>query len=156
MEPRNPYAPPVESSDAVPPPPESGMALSEAGWATVTGMAKWMRIVSVFFFIAGALLGLSFLAGLVGGGMLFLGGSSTPGQGGLFAGGVLLLLVMALLFIFGAIWLRQAAFHFYDGVLSNTESALAQGFRKLRLYMIAFGIYGILRLAMNAFNLLAR
>jgi hypothetical protein len=49
-------------------------------------------------------------------------------------------------FFAGATWLRGAAWHFYDGVLSNAEHALAHGFRKLRLYLIFYGVLGIVGL----------
>jgi len=147
MDQENPYAPPVETTDAPPIVPDTpGLSLSEQGWGTVTSMAKWMRIVSTFFFIFGALLAVFSLIAIVGGGSMLGRAGSSGLAGGLFAGSMIFMLfVTVMLFVAGA-WLRQSAYHFYDGVLSNAEHALAQGFRKLRLYMILYGVYGILQL----------
>jgi hypothetical protein len=57
------------------------------------------------------------------------------------------------LFSLGATWPRQAAAQFFDGVLSDAEQPLASGFRKLRLYLILYGIYGILGLIGNVIEL---
>lgn len=148
MDRENPYAPPVETAQEAHfvPQDSGGLALSEQGWGTVTSLAKWMRIVSVFLFVFGGLTGLGALAVVVGGGVGMTRGLGLM-QGGLAAGGGLMLFVVAGLFILSGAWLRQSAFHFYDGVLSNAESALAQGFRKLRLFLILYGIYSLLQLA---------
>jgi len=147
MEPENPYAPPVETSDVPPPqvPDTGGLTLSEQGWATVTSLAKWMRIVSTFFFVFGALLAVFSLIALIGGGAALSRGGGGAYGGGILAGSVVVMILITVMLFFAGAWLRQSAYHFYDGVLSNAEFALAQGFRKLRLYMILYGIYGILQ-----------
>jgi hypothetical protein len=149
MDPQNPYAPPVETADAPPPmvPDTGGLTLSEQGWETVTSLAKWMRIVSTFFFIGGALMALGTLFALVGGGAALSRSGGLGATGGAAVGvGLFVMLATTVLLFLGGAWLRQSAFHFYDGVLSNAEHALAQGFRKLRLYMILYGVWGILQL----------
>jgi hypothetical protein len=83
---------------------------------------------------------------LIGGGAAMSRGSLGGVGGGAVAVGVFVMLATTVLLFLGGVWLRQSAFHFYDGVLSNAEHALAQGFRKLRLYMILYGIWGILQL----------
>lgn len=146
----NPYAPPVETSDAFQhamPVAQGGLTISGQGWEIVSSMAKWMRIVSTLQYVGGALIGVlglivvatgsttmarSFTGGLRGGAAVALGGS--------------ILLVMSALFFFAATWLRQSARHFYDGVLSDAERPLADGFRKLRLYLILYGVYAMLSL----------
>jgi hypothetical protein len=40
-------------------------------------------------------------------------------------------------------------------VLSNAEASLGQGFRKLRLYLILYGIFSLLTLAKDIFNLVS-
>jgi hypothetical protein len=142
---QNPYAPPVESSDAydasTAPPERGGLSISGQGWDIVTGMSKWMRIVSTMQYVGGAMLIVLLLLLLAfGGKMMRLGMGST-----IMLSGSILFLYTLLLF-FGATWLRQAASHFYDGVLSDAEQPLAQGFRKLRLYMILYGVFGVLGL----------
>lgn len=152
---QNPYAPPVETSDPLVPGPKGGaLTLSEKGWETVTSLAKWMRIVATFFYICGGLLAAVAVISLITGSSMMDKASSLQ-QGGILAGSAgVMLIVVVLLFLSGA-WLRSAAFHFYDGVLSDAESALAQGFRKLRLFLILYGIYALLGLAENIYQLVA-
>ena len=49
-----------------------------------------------------------------------------------------------LLSIAGAIFLREAASGFERGVYSDDEMTLGAGFRSLRVYLIIFGVLGIL------------
>jgi hypothetical protein len=144
--PVNPYAPPVESADAAyqAPTERGGLSVSGQGWEIVTSMTKWMRIVSTFQFIAAGLIGVMGLA-IVG-----LGGSASffklpvgAGMRGAAMAFGFFFTVLAVLFIFAAVWLRQSAAQFYDGVLSDAEQPLANGFRKLRLYLILYGILGL-------------
>jgi len=147
MDPQNPYAPPVETTDAPPLVPEqSGLALSEQGWGTVTSLAKWMRIVGVFFYIGGAFAALGVLASAVTGGRGFGQAAAANLPTAMLALNILVMIFWTVFFFAGATWLRGAAWHFYDGVLSNAEHALAHGFRKLRLYLIFYGILGIVGL----------
>ena len=148
MDPKNPYAPPVDTADAPPGmvPDTGGLALSEQGWATVTSLAKWMRVVGVFFYIAGAFSAMGVLAMIVSGGTLLSRSSVSGMQGGMLILGGLVMVIWTFFFFFGAAWIRSAAWHFYDGVRSNAEHALAHGFRKLRLYLIFYGILGIVDL----------
>ena len=143
MDDRNPYAPPVESSDAYPPPRPAagGLSLSSFGWDIVSGMSKWMKIVSVLLYIAGAL----FLTGSLA--FASCAGQLPWASAGARAAQVWISIgalgVMGILFLAGATWLRQAATHFYDGVLAGAERPLGLGFRKLRLYLILYGLYAI-------------
>jgi hypothetical protein len=149
--PVNPYAPPVESADVAyqAPTAQGGLSISGQGWEIVSSMAKWMRIVSTFQYILGGLIAVGGVA------LLALTGSAASSRMKLFgmAGGAAVMggvfLAMAVLFILGATWLRQSAAQFYDGVLSDAEQPLANGFRKLRLYLILYGLYGILGLLGN-------
>lgn len=151
---RNPYAPPVETSEAAPVPrlAEAGsLSLSGQGWDIVTGMARWMRIVAVSEWVAAGLLAVFGLILLVMvGRMSGLGSEARWGSLAIAA-----LFVMAALFALGGAWLRQAASHFYEGVLSDAERPLASGFRKLRLYLILYGVYSIFGLIAQIYELLA-
>jgi hypothetical protein len=151
MEPKNPYAPPVETSELYEAPQEpGGLSISGPGWTIVTGMAQWMKIVSTFLYIAAALFGVGSLFSLVAGATSLAGPSSMRGAaaatGGIMAGVTLL---MSILFLLAATWLRRSATHFYEGVLSNAERPLANGFRNLRLYLILYGLYSILVLVVQ-------
>lgn len=156
MDPRNPYAPPVETADRgyapQPPPAEGGgLSLSGDGWETVASMSKWMRIV------AGLQYGLAVLVGLGG---LFVGCQAA--RVGSFAGGkaqallvfsTLMLLAYTVLLVLGATWLKRAALNFYEGVISDHESPLALGFRNLRLYLILYGIFSVIGLVSQVVRL---
>ncbi len=149
VDPRNPYAPPVETSDGghlqpLVPVEGGGLSISAQGWETVAGMSKWMRIVS------GLQYGLGVLVVL---GALFVGCQAA--RVGSLAGGkaqamlvfsTLLLIAYAVLLFLGATWLRRAAVNFYEGVISDHESPLALGFRNLRLYLILYGIFAVIGL----------
>lgn len=148
----NPYAPPAVQSQVpaayaptLAADEPGGLTLSERGWELVTQMAKWMRIVSVFMFIFGGIL-------VVGAALLGLAGVGAGGAGniqglnipvGYFALG---LFVYAAVTILSGVWIRGAAGHFYAGVMSDSPGSLALGFRRLRLYMILYGLVGILGL----------
>jgi hypothetical protein len=160
MDQRNPYAPPAASTAPATPqqPPPGGVAadegtlnLSSYGWEVVSDMAKWMRIVAGFFYVFGgimALVGLGFLAcasrftGRIGGAM----------TAGVIAGTVL----YAVFLIVSATWLRGAAKHFYEGVMGDATSPLALGFRKLRLYLIGYGLVQLVGLATTIIQVVAR
>ncbi|MCC6749338.1 MAG: hypothetical protein IT371_16865 [Deltaproteobacteria bacterium] len=142
----NPYAPPVEtaSSHLAPPPTEpGGLSLSAHGWEIVSSMARWMRIVSTLQYVFGGLLLAGAAIATCAGGSVRLGGARM----GALAMGVGFLVLLAVLLFLGATWLRRAALHFYDGVLSDAQSPLASGFRHLRLYLIMYGLFGVLGLA---------
>ncbi len=149
----NPYAPPVESADSSNDreAPQPYLRFSEQGWEIVASMSKWMRFVSTVQYLVGILL---FSAAV----LLLLTGSSMLPQS-LIQKGIqlsrpeLLILFVAVGFLLGATWLRQAANHFYHGVLADAELALAQGFRKLRLYFILYGCWGLLELLTRTFSL---
>jgi hypothetical protein len=151
MEPKNPYAPPVETLEPYQAPPQAaGLSISGPGWEIVTGMAKWMKIVSTFLYIGAALCAVASLFSLLTGLTSLAGPFAIRGEaataGGLASGSFL---VMTVLFGLAATWLRRSATHFYEGVLSNAERPLADGFRNLRLYLILYGLYSILVLALN-------
>jgi hypothetical protein len=154
---QNPYSPPVESSDAYDasqaPVERGGLSISGQGWDIVTGMSKWMKIVSTLQYVGGALLAVVLLVLVVAGGSFLRRAGSSGAMAGVVGGGVALFAYAILLFL-GATWLRGAAVNFYDGVLSDAEQPLAQGFRKLRLYMILYGIFGILGLLGNVAELI--
>jgi hypothetical protein len=148
----NPYAPPGETSDGYDLVAREGGSLSVSGqgWEIVAGLSKWMRIVSTLQYVIGALLAVLLLILIFAGRMILrrsLGGSAFLGTS------LLLLLGTTLLLFFGATWLRQAATHFYDGVLSDAERPLAHGFRKLRLYLILYGIFGVISLVTDVVKL---
>lgn len=157
---KNPYAPPVEAADLHAPGeevPESGLSLTDEGWQIITSLTRWMRIVGVFYYILGALVGVGVLLALISGGAMLLGVGGGLGAkwGELVVVAVAIFGALAVLLILGAVFLRRAAFHFYDGILSDTESSLARGFRKLRIYLILFGIYGILELVKDVIELVS-
>jgi hypothetical protein len=149
---QNPYAPPVESS-AQPPGPAGGLSLSDHGWDIVSSLARWMRIVAVSEWVAAGLLVVGGLIALSLVSRLGSLDSVAPRSGSLMLGAVF---VMALLFVVGGVWLRQAAAHFHDGVLADAERPLADGFRKLRLYLILYGVYAIVGLATQIYQLVGR
>jgi len=153
MDDKNPYAPPVESSDGYDasqaPVERGGLSISGQGWDIVTGMSKWMKIVSTLQYVGGALLAVVLVIMVVAGGsFLRRAGGSTSATAAVIGVGGALFAYTILLFL-GATWLRGAAVNFYDGVLSDAEQPLAHGFRKLRLYMILYGVFGIIGLLAN-------
>ena len=142
----NPYAPPVETSeDYAPAPPQGGqLSLSAQGWEIVSGMSKWMRIVSGLQYAGAVLVGLGALFFISQSGRLIGDGGFTTR---VLAVSAAVMVAYSLLLFFAASWLRQAASHFYQGVLSDHESPLAQGFRSLRLYLILYAIFSVVGLA---------
>jgi hypothetical protein len=159
---KNPYAPPVETEaeEAMVPTRTSGtLTISHRGWEIVTSMSRWMRIVSTLQYVGAALAGVGFLA-LVGfltfnREMLTKLGEmgSGPQMAGVVGVAIVLPVLVVMLFL-GAMWLRSAAQHFHDGILSNAEQPLARGFRALRKYLILYGIFGILGMLGEFFGLL--
>ncbi len=126
----NPYAAPAGAIEGAP--PSTDLSLTEAGMATVSSLAQWMRIVSVFFFILAGLMGLMAVISLFGGAM-----------------GLIMMIVMgafAVLMAMAGMWLRDAARQFSQGVLHNEEICLGQGFRALRSFFVMYGIFNILGL----------
>ncbi|MBW2735881.1 MAG: hypothetical protein JRH20_26135 [Deltaproteobacteria bacterium] len=150
----NPYAPPAPQAavpvglaptlDAGP----GGLSLSDRGWDLVSQMAKWMRIVSVFMFIFAGILVLTALFLGLGSGLGNIPNQPIPM--GYFAVGILLYSIVSLL---SGIWIRGAAGHFYEGVMSDSPAPLALGFRRLRLYLILYGLVGILGLGFTFMQL---
>ncbi|MBW2455911.1 MAG: hypothetical protein JRI68_15450, partial [Deltaproteobacteria bacterium] len=63
----NPYAAPAGAIEGAP--PSTDLNLTEAGMATVSSLAQWMRIVSVFFFVFAGLMALAAIMSLFGGAM---------------------------------------------------------------------------------------
>lgn len=130
----NPYAPPTASSEA----PPDGLVFSTEGVEVVSSMAKWMRVLSTFYYISLALM-------LLGGGcaMLSAGAMGLP---------VLVGFAIAGAFVgAAATWLRDAADYFERGVGGDDEFSLGMGFRKMRSYWIMFGIISILS-ALSSIN----
>lgn len=146
----NPYAPPAASTEPQAPQlrpnavaaDEGTLNLSSYGWEVVSELAKWMRIVAGFFFAFGGLMA------IVGLGFAACSGRFTGSMGGAMTGGVIAgALLYAVFLIASAIWLRGAARHFYEGVMGDATSPLALGFRKLRLYLIGYGLVQLVGLA---------
>jgi|GEM_PF-4389342 hypothetical protein len=152
----NPYQPPVESADtftaaAVDDTATSGkMQLSDHGCIVVQRLTRWMRIVSVCQYIA---TGLLVVAGIFM--FVLLSKIDTGGFAGSSASKITIgmsiatILLIGLLLLMGARWLRASANQFDEGVLANEEAPLAGGFRQLRVYLILYGIYGIINLVMT-------
>ena len=131
----NPYAPPTQQG-----PPFTELSLSEEGLATVNSLARWMRIVSVFFFVFAGLMALMALVSLLGGAM-----------------GIIMMFVLgafAVLMGFAGNWLRDAASHFSQGVATNEEISLGFGFRALRRFFIMYGIFNIIGLLAAVWDVL--
>lgn len=147
----NPYRPPVESADGFSVSPDATattgkMQLSDHGCIVVQNLTRWMRIVSVCQYIAtgllvvAALFMVAMISKLDSGS---LSGNATKITIGISIGAMLLI---GLLLIVGARWLRRSANQFDEGVLGNEEAPLAAGFRYLRAYLILYGIYGVVNL----------
>ena len=132
----NPYAPPTASATT---PLARGFVFSSEGVEVVTGLAKWMRALSTFFYVALALMVVGTCAVVFGGGI----------------GEAIIFLVAVALMAMAATWLRSAASGFERGVLGDDEMTLGQGFRSLRAYLMLFGIFSILSLGINIFQGLA-
>lgn len=140
MQNENPYAPPVETSDMPIDQPRQFLHFTEQGWEIVASLAKWMKFVAIVQYIAGALLlSFSMLAAI---GRAKISTELLEAKESLLSNPIYFF-ILSIYLLLGATWLFQAAKHFYNGVLSDTERALAQGFRKLRWYLILYGCWGI-------------
>ena len=127
---QNPFAPPTSA----PPPAEGGLVFSSEGVEVVSSLAKWMRGLSVFYFI---------FIGLAG--HLSCGTVARVGVDSARGGGIVIGLVVAMAVMIAAtMFLREAASGFERGVYSDDEMTLGAGFRSLRIYLIIFGVIGIL------------
>lgn len=126
----NPFAPPT----AAPPPAEGGLVFSSEGVEVVSSLAKWMRGLSIFYYI---------FIGIAG--LLSCGTVATVGVSSARGGGIVLGLVVAVAVTIAAtVFLREAASGFERGVYSDDENTLGAGFRSLRVYLIIFGVIGVL------------
>lgn len=146
MDRENPYAPPAEQEDPLAPAAagaSAGLTFSDQGWDVVTGMAKWMRFVSTVQYVGAGLFGLGSLVLLAG---LF---SASSRERVYLLGGLVALIVIITLMILGATWLRRAANNLAFGVMDNTTSSLATGFRNLRLYLILYGLVSLFGLVIQ-------
>ena len=136
----NPYQPP-RSGGEPPPPADEGIAFNDFDLERVSRATSWMRRVSSLQLVFGALL-LAFTA--------FTAVRTLP----LLSVSRTLLITLgsraayAVVLLLGGVWLRQSCVAFYDGIMANAESGLALGFRKLRLYLILYGVFGLIGLAM--------
>lgn len=124
----NPFAPPSAVSD---PHAQRALVFSGEGAAIVASLATWMRGMSILLYILLAMLVIGSCAGLVAG--------TAEGVGMTIGFSVAGLLVAA-----AATWLRRAAGGFEQGVLSDDEITIGEGFRNLRAYLILVGIGSIL------------
>jgi hypothetical protein len=109
--------------------------VSEQTVAMVSSAAKWMRVVSTFFYVFG---GFAVLGTL---GMLLMGLF-----GGMFSASAIPMALMATVVILGATWLRRAAGHFEQGLRQEGPS-LAAGFRNLRSVFVLASVLGVLNVA---------
>jgi len=107
----------------------------------VSKATTWMRTVSSLIYFFGALLAILLGVGMFFGGLLRTAG--TP-IGAVFLS--ISVLTIVVLFL-GAMFLRKACIAFYDGIAESTETPLAVGFRRLRVFWILFGVYGLVGLA---------
>ena len=152
MRDENPYAPPVDSPDAPAPTPRRGeLSISAGGWLIVRSLARWMRVVSTVMILGAALCGLFGLLLLPRGNFAVAPFLTIPGT----AAGAILVLIGGF-FALAAIWLRQSARCFQEGVLADAERPLALGFRKLRLYLALYGVYSVLLLGSKLIQLWRR
>ncbi len=155
----NPYAPPTASTTPnTPQQPPPGVAIDEGtlsfssyGWEVVSDMAKWMRIVAGFLFVVGSLMV------LMGLGFAVCANQFVSRMGGAMTGSVVAgIFLYAVFLIASATWLRGAARHFYEGVMGDATNPLAMGFRKLRLYLIGYGLLQVVGLATTVIQLVLR
>ncbi len=135
---QNPFAPPSASADR----PTGGLVFSSEGVSIVSSLATWMRGLSIFYFLAL--------------GLMALGSVITCGQGGMPGAGrgiIGFAMIVAIVLIGAAAsWLRSAAQDFERGVFSDDEMPIGQGFRHLRAYLIMFGVFGIISLAAQIYQ----
>jgi len=135
---QNPFAPPTSA----PPAAEAGLVFSAEGVEVVSSLAKWMRGLSVFFYI---------LIGL--GGLGSCGLAATIGfDSGMSVVVLVGFLVGLAVLIAATIYLREAASGFERGVYSDDEMTLGAGFRSLRIYLIITGVLGILSMVATLYK----
>jgi hypothetical protein len=135
----NPYAPPQKTGES-PAPEAEGITFNDYDLERVSKATTWMRRVSSLQYFLGSVLALLAIFLVVIGGAHVLRSQASLIVLGILVGNILLLLL-------GAFWLRQSCIAFYEGVMSNAELGLALGFRKLRLYLLLYGLYGLVGLA---------
>jgi len=137
--PENPYAPPHSPAMTGPGTTDDGITFNDYDLERVSRATSWMRRVSAIQFFLGA--------GLV----VFTLYLSLSSRLLIWTYPMLIapaaMLVYAALLLLGAIWLRQSCIAFWEGTNANTEKGLAIGFRKLRLYLILYGVFGLVGLA---------
>jgi hypothetical protein len=142
----NPYKPPTKGGDPSPLADE-GIAFNDFDLERVSRATTWMRRVSSLQFVIGGLL---LVLAAISAAMSLPALSASPAVliGVVSAG------AYAVLMLLGAVWLRGSCVAFYDGIMANAESGLALGFRKLRLYLVLYGVFGLLGLALLALALM--
>ena len=141
----NPYQPPAQDGEPAPV-ADQGIAFNDFDLERVSRATTWMRRVSTLqFLLGGMLLVIVTLAAAVGGWRLL----SLPRA----AIGVAAASAFGVLFLVAAVWLRQSCSAFYEGIMANAESGLALGFRKLRLYLIMYGIFGLFGIGLTVLGL---
>lgn len=106
---------------------------SGEGAEVVAGLARWMRIVSMIYFLGA---GLFALAGLVA---LFIGESFALVP-------VVIFMTVALCLGFAGGCLGSSGAAFERGILSGDPTTLGRGFRHLRAFFLLFGTLGVLYL----------
>ena len=133
----NLYAAPVciESS------PSGSRVFSEQGLEVTNAMGRWMRFLSIAYFLGAATTAFFTARGLL-----------TAGAFGFVFG--LICIASAALMILVGLWLREAAASFVAGVRHNEPSALGAGFRTLRRYFILLGFLQAFNLAATTVSLL--
>lgn len=134
----NPFAPPSVAADLH---DQRALVFSGEGAAVVASLATWMRGLSILLYILLAMLVIGSCAGLAVG--------SAEGIGMTIG-----FLVAGLLVAAAATWLRRAASGFEQGVLSDDEITIGEGFRNLRAYLILVGIGSVLSMLSTLVDLL--
>jgi hypothetical protein len=124
----NPFAPPSAAAGLHVP---RALVFSGEGAAVVASLATWMRGLSILLYVLLTALAIGSCAGLATG---------HPEGVGMAIG----FSVVGLLIAAAATWLRRAASGFEQGVLSDDEITIGQGFRNLRAYLILVGIGSVL------------
>lgn len=137
---QNPFAPPT----AAPSSSEGGLLFSAEGVEVVSSLAKWMRGLSIFFYIG---------IGLVS--IVSCGAMATVGFGNSGASAAIIgVAIGTAVLIAATVFLREAASGFERGVYSDDEMTLGAGFRSLRIYLIIFGVFGILSMLSTLWEIL--
>lgn len=134
----NPFAPPSVATGLQ---DQRALVFSGEGAAVVASLATWMRGMSILLYVLLAMMVIGSCAGLAVG--------SAEGIGMTIGFGVVGLLVAA-----AATWLRRAASGFEQGVLSDDEITIGEGFRNLRAYLILVGIGSVLSMLSTLVDLL--